>query len=76
MNPYLEQLSQLRTATWDGNLISKEIRTALVQSGLAQRHMGFNWLTEKGVETLVNLGILTSQWNLLQPRREESSGRV
>jgi hypothetical protein len=34
-------LSQLRNATWDGNLISKDIRGELVQIGMAQRWNGW-----------------------------------
>jgi len=58
MNPEIEQLKLLLTATWDGNLISKDARDNLVKSGLAQRAFGYNWVTEKGVEYLVNLRLL------------------
>lgn len=54
----LEQLRLLVTATWDGNLISKDARDNLVKAGLAQRAHGYNWITEKGIETLVNLHLL------------------
>lgn len=54
----IDQLMQLTITTWDGNLISKSFRDSLVKAGLAQRHMGYTWLTEKGVEYLVNLGML------------------
>jgi hypothetical protein len=54
----IEQLKQLITATWDGNLMSKQYRDDLVKSGLAQRAFGYNWITEKGLEYLVNLRLL------------------
>lgn len=56
--PMLEQLQQLRTTTWDGNLISKDARTCLVKCGYAQQAEGWNWLTKAGVEVLINLGLL------------------
>jgi hypothetical protein len=43
--------------TWDGNLINKEARTWIVQSGLAFRCNGYNALTETGVEMAVSLGM-------------------
>lgn len=54
----IEQLKQLTTTTWDGNLLAKAYRDDLVKAGLAQRAYGYNWLTEKGVEYLVNLHLL------------------
>jgi hypothetical protein len=58
MNGTIEQLKQLTSCTWDGNLISKSDRDELVKAGLAQRAHGWNWITEKGVEYLVNLKLL------------------
>lgn len=58
MNARIEQLKQLATATWDGNLISKSDRDELVKAELAQRGYGWNWITEKGVKYLVDLGLL------------------
>lgn len=58
MNARIEQLKQLTSCTWDGNLISKMERDDLVRSGLAERGYGWNWITSKGVEYLVNLGLL------------------
>lgn len=58
MNGRIEQLKQLATCTFDGDLIGKSERDELVKSGLAQRGYGWNWLTEKGVEYLHNLGLL------------------
>jgi len=43
--------------TWDGNLVSKEARTWLVENGLAFRANGYNALTENGVEMGVSLGM-------------------
>lgn len=54
----VEQLVQLKTVTWDGNLMSKSYRDDLVKAELAQRKEGWNWLTKKGVEYLVDLGLL------------------
>ena len=51
----LEQLKQLLTVTWDGNLISKKYRDDLVESGLAERQSGYNFLTAKGVKYLIDL---------------------
>ncbi len=53
-----EALKQLLTATWDGNLISKENRDKLVQRGLAERGNGYNWITSKGIQYLVDLDLL------------------
>lgn len=58
MTGRIEQLKQLTYCTWDGNLISKSDRDELVKAGLAARGYGWNWITEKGVEYLVNLGLL------------------
>ena len=54
----IEQLKQLATATWDGNLLSKQYRDELVKAGLVQRAHGYNWITEKGLEYLVNLRLI------------------
>ncbi len=57
----IEQLKQLLTATWDGNLICKSHRDELVKSGFAFRtNYGFNCISQKGVETLYELGVLKS----------------
>lgn len=58
MNERIEQLKQLATVTWDGNLISKSNRDELVKSGLATRFNGWNWITLEGVRTLENIAIL------------------
>lgn len=43
--------------TWDGNLVSKQERDAMVQSGLCERWDGWNWLTGEGVEAAVAGGL-------------------
>ena len=43
--------------TWDGNLISKDARDALVIAGLAERWNGWNFLTQEGVEAAVAGGL-------------------
>ncbi len=54
----IKALRQLTSVTWDGNLLSKEYRDRLVQRGLAQREFGYNWITTKGLEYLVNLDFI------------------
>lgn len=58
MSSTIEQLKLLATITHDGNLISKIARDNLVKAGLVQQAYGYNFLTGKGVEYLVNLGLL------------------
>ena len=43
--------------TWDGNLACKPSRQWLVESGLAERAHGFNFLTLSGVELAISLGM-------------------
>lgn len=57
MSARIEQLKQLMNCTWDGNLISKTERDELVKLGLVQRFKGWNWITEKGLDVLLSLGI-------------------
>ncbi len=54
----LEQLQQLTTATWDGDLISKQDRTRLVKRGYAKEVEGWNLLTPKGLRVLLDMGLL------------------
>jgi hypothetical protein len=54
----IEQLEQLTTATWDGNLISKTDRDELVKIGYAEKCNGWNFITANGIIVLTNLGIL------------------
>lgn len=50
----IEQLNQLKTATWDGDLISKYLRDLCVNKGLAQRSKcGWNVITAEGLSVLV-----------------------
>lgn len=62
MKNNIEQLIQIfEHSTWDGNLISKSSRDELVKSGLvAKAKDGWNIITKKGIEYLVNLGIAKS----------------
>lgn len=56
---HLEQLTELsKGVVWDGNLISKYARDDLVNSGLAERVNGWNLITAKGVQYLIDLGFL------------------
>jgi hypothetical protein len=55
----VDTLRQLASGpTWDGNMVSKSDRDRLVTAGLIDRHMGWNFLTLKGVEYCITLGIL------------------
>lgn len=54
----LKQLIQLITPTRDGDLISKSDRDLLVNTGWADRALGWNIITPHGIGILVNLGIL------------------
>lgn len=56
----IEQLLQLTQITWDGDVISKSCRDELVKSGLAQRAAGFNFITGKGIQYLLDLGFIHS----------------
>jgi hypothetical protein len=54
----LEQLTQLVSPTYDGNVISKSLRSDLVIMGLAARWNGLNFITQAGMCVLDTLGIL------------------
>ena len=54
----LEQLRQLRNATWDGNLISKDARTFLARHGLVVRFNGWQVVSKEGLAILETLGEL------------------
>jgi hypothetical protein len=56
----MDQLRQLLTPCWDGNLLSKPARDHLHRSGLVGRVNGWNFLTDKGVEYCVTLRLLRS----------------
>ena len=49
--------------TWDGNLISKAERDALVDRGFADRWNGWNFLTQEGVEAAVAGGRFERGWS-------------
>lgn len=56
---YIEQLLQLfNGATWDGDLLAKSHRDALIKAGLAERAHGYNIITRKGVQYLLDLGLI------------------
>ena len=58
-NPTLEQLRQLLTVTWDGNLISKSRRDTLVKAEMARKvDGGWNMLTAKGVQIAEVFGLI------------------
>lgn len=46
--------------TWDGNLVSKQGRTELIDKGLAFKQEGFQSLTSMGLS--VAIGADVSQW--------------
>ena len=54
----LEQLIHLTKATFDGDLISKTGRDELHKAELVERCQGWNFITAKGIQLLVDLGIL------------------
>lgn len=54
----IEQLQQLCTVTWDGNLISKSLRDELVKVGYVDRVNGFNFISSNGIIALSNLKLL------------------
>lgn len=60
-----EVLMQLfvKGPTWDGNLISKSERDALVERGFVSRWNGWNFLTEEGVEAAVAGGLQARHWH-------------
>jgi hypothetical protein len=54
----IEQLTQLVSPTYDGNVISKSVRSELVDLKLAERWNGLNFITQAGMCVLDTLGIL------------------
>lgn len=60
-----EVLMQLfvKGPTWDGNLISKAERDALVDRGFADRWNGWNFLTQEGIEAAVAGGLAARRWS-------------
>ena len=57
-NGRIDQLEQLMTVTWDGNLISKTDRDVLVEKGYAYNNRGWNVITGKGLDILDDLGLI------------------
>ena len=54
----LDQLQQLLSVTWDGNLICKADRDELVKKRLADKYDGFNYITKKGLRYLIDLKLI------------------
>lgn len=54
----LEQLIQLLTVTWDGDLIHKTGRDGLVKRGLAINRDGWNVITPEGIGVLESIGAI------------------
>ena len=57
-NGMLEQLLQLTSLTWDGDLISKAHAHELWQKGLVDKVNGFYFITKEGIEILDKLKII------------------
>src|ERR1700691_3468917 len=53
-----EALFQLRTATWDGDVLSHTTRAELVQKGCVCRYNGWQVITKEGLAVLEVLGLL------------------
>lgn len=53
-----EQLIMLRTATWDGDLISKSYRKELVKLGFVEQAYGWNFITSEGIKYLLDNKLL------------------
>lgn len=65
----LEQLIAIsKRTTWDGDLISKNARGELVDQGLVERAHGFNFITKKGIDYLVSVGLMpdTTRYKLVK----------
>lgn len=54
-----EQLRQLMTATWDGDLISKSDRDQLYKVGMIKQAHGFNFITDVGIRCLIDTKLIT-----------------
>ena len=54
----LEQLLQLLQITFDGDLVNKTERDALLQMGYCIKSEGFNIITPEGIKLLSNLGLI------------------
>lgn len=58
----IEMLGQLFVSgpVWDGNCVSKDGRTELVDLGYAERGMGWQWLTRAGVSLAIDPSLTAS----------------
>lgn len=56
----IEQLLQLTSLIWDGDLISKEHRDQLVSCGYAYRFGGYSIITAEGVDVIAKLRLIKS----------------
>lgn len=54
----IDALQQLAQPVWDGNLMSKQARTELVNMGLVSRWNGLNFATKDGYVVLDTLKLL------------------
>lgn len=72
----LEALKQLACPVWDGNLMSKQARTELVNMGLVQRWSGLNFATQDGYVVLDTLKALgdTSRFGGWNGHKERQRG--
>ena len=57
-NGYLDQLKQLVTATWDGDVACKDHRDRLFKAGLITRVNGWNVISRRGMALLIHVGVL------------------
>lgn len=61
-NNHTEQLVQLfYGVVWDGDLISKNSRDELVNAGLVMRCRGYNIITSKGIEYVLDQGLISQE---------------
>ena len=54
----LEQLQQLTSLTWDGDLLSKDQRNKLVDKGYATKVSGYNIISPSGICLLSDLELI------------------
>lgn len=61
MTVEVQQLEQLASKPiCDGDILSKSARDKLCKFGYVDRTYGWNFLTKKGIETCIDLGLLRS----------------
>lgn len=56
----VEQCAQCMNATWDGDIINKRHRDELFKAGLINRRNGFNFISSKGIEWLLEIGVISA----------------